>query len=431
MIAEGYEDPMEDKGHRRCLIGEDPKGRTVRRFILGWGYGGTPPVPGQVKEKQTNDDWIADLKPRIIQNGGFKYIPFKDESNVIVNGHSRSRCHGEIIADPTSKIKLTKLKKHDYQMPWATVTDVYVLDEKGCPVQDLNAKGASAHNFVSKIQANPPKENDDYSREGVITQIDMLYRLDNQVMGLNPTGELLYDENDPENEEIRQVFDTIVDYVYKKESWTDKGQRTLIQQQLHKDHSVCKDIGAAEINEEAAVRGWPSGLVPLDPKKKNQKKSLKQIGDWISPDGKVLYVHLGTVGKHLQGKVGVYLDERKRAFTLNKLDAVKMVMSVSRPKTTIEGLNTSRVSYIKDTNGPQQLNQDYAAYNRFVDEIKAALPANSPIAEKLQKYPYIEEITFVEQLLREDENVPKDPGLIVKWDEKLERFRNQANNELI
>ena len=65
-----------------------------------------------------------------------------------------------------------------------------------------------------------------------------------------------------------------------------------------------------------------------------------------------------------------------------------------------------------------------------MDEILATMPPGDPARDKIQKYPYIEEVSFVEQLLREGTSA-KDPGLYVKWDEKLERFRNQATGDLI
>jgi hypothetical protein len=428
MIANGYEDPRLNKGHSRCLMGQNPAGQTVRRYITHWGYGGPEPTANQVKDKQTSDEWVQELKAQIVQHGGLKLVPLKSESNEIVNGHTRKRCLSEVIADPKTKAKLNRLKEHGYKMPWATVTDTYVLDQDGRPASNTSKRESNALDFLSRVWANPPKENDEYNRESVKTQIDMFYAKDPHCLGMNPTGGLLYNEKDPDNEETRTVYDNVMDYVYKKESWTDKAQRTLIQRDLHKDRSVCKDIFAAEINEEAAVRGWPSGLVTMDPKNKNQKKSIKQIGDWTSACGRVLYADLATIGKHLLGKIGMYLDQRLRDFTLNKLDAVKLVMRVSGTKTTVEGLNAARKKYLKDN--PEKLNREFATWNRAMDEILATMPPGDPARDKIQKYPYIEEVSFVEQLLREGTSA-KDPGLYVKWDEKLERFRNQATGDLI
>ena len=70
MVSKGFKNPMEDEGHKRCLMSTDPEGRLLRRFITKLTFGGKPPVPGQVKEKQTNDDWINEsLKPAILQHG--------------------------------------------------------------------------------------------------------------------------------------------------------------------------------------------------------------------------------------------------------------------------------------------------------------------------------------------------------------------------
>jgi len=436
MVANGYENPLTDKGHRACLIGEDPSGRTVRRFITEWGFGSDPRA-GQVKEKQTNDEWVQELKERILQHGGLKFVPFKDQSNVIANGHTRKRCYREIVADLQQKEKLHRLKDYDYQMPWATITDTYVLDNSGKPVKNIDPSTSKALDLVSKIQANPPKENDDYTREGVITQIDMIFRMDNHCVGLNPSGGLLYDQHNPNDKDIRATFDAVMDYVYKKQSWTDKAQRTMIQKQLHKDHSCSKDIFPADINEEAVIRGWTSGLKAVSPTSKSKKKAtLKTIGDWCSEDGRVLYASLGTAGTHLTARIDAYLNRRLRELSLNEIDRIKLVMYVNGSKTTVRSLMKARKDYIKQGGGkavvgPEKLNREYAAYNRHQEKLISSLPECDELRNQVQKYPYIEEITFVNQLMPDSASSATDPGLHVRWNKEAERFFVISTGETI
>ena len=430
MVSKGFKNPMEDEGHKRCLMSTDPEGRLLRRFITKLTFGGKPPVPGQVKEKQTNDDWINEsLKPAILQHGGFKLVPFKDESNVIVNGHSRKRCYSEILADAKTKVKLFKLKEYDYEMPWATVTSVYVLDDDGNPV-NVSPEASAAYNFVSKVRANPPKENDQYGREAAITQVDMLYKLDNQCMGMNPTGALLYDEEDSNNEATRAIFDNIMDELYNKKEFTDKGQRTRIMKELHKDHSVVKDIGPAEVNQAAAIRGWPNGLRPIPTGSKNKTPTIKKIGEWVSADGKVLYADLATAGLHLKNKVRRYLTDRMMDGTLNDIEEVKLTITVSGNETTLEGLNKARKTWLSHKDGPEKMNRESATLRKLIENIEAELDDDSEYRGKLQKMPPVTEVTFVEQLLPEGTEA-KDPGMNATWDAQRERFVNDDKKGLV
>jgi hypothetical protein len=430
MVSKGFDNPMEDEGHRRCLMSTDPQGRLLRRFITKLTFGGKPPVAGQVKEKQTNDDWINEsLKPAVLQHGGLRLVPFKDQSNVIVNGHGRARTISEIKADAKTKALLTEMKEYDYEMPWATVTNVYVLDEDGNPV-NVSPEASAAYNFVSKVRANPPKENDDYSREAAITQVDMLYKLDNHCMGMNPTGNFLYDEKDPDNETTRAIFDNIMDELYAKKEFTDKGQRTRIMKELHKDHSVVKDIGPAEVNQAAAIRGWPNGLRPIPTESKNKTPKIKKIGEWVSADGKVLYADFATAGIHLKNKVRRYLTDRRMDETLNDIEEVKLIITVSGNETTLEGLNKARKTYLTSKDGPEKMNRESATERKLIENIEAALPPDSEYRGRLQKMPPITEVTFVEQLLPEG-TVAKDPGMNATWDAERERFVNDDKKGLV